>query len=135
MPKDITEIEKQIGSFYSIISGRKDEARNWEAFKSLFTEKALLSIHGKTDGAVNSYGVEEYIMRLESFLKTRGFFEYSKSNAVKITGGISMVHNVYEAYGDSQKTQFIKEGNNYISLAQEGSSWKIVNMLWEDSKK
>lgn len=135
MVNDILEIEQQINSFYALISGEKGKSRDWESFRSLFTGRALLSIRGKINNAVNSYGVEEYIGRLESFLQASDFFEYTKSNTVNFIGNISMVHNVYEAYEDSSKTKYIKEGNNYVSLAHDGSSWKIVNMLWEDCSK
>ncbi len=135
MSKDIFEIEKQINSFYTIISGRKDETREWESFRSLFTGRASLSICGKSNQPIISYGVEEYISHLEPFLRSSDFFEYTKANTFKITGNISMVHNIYEAYVDSQKTRLIKEGNNYVSLVRDGFSWKIVNMLWEDCVK
>jgi hypothetical protein len=132
---DILEIEREINSFYAIISGRKDETREWESFKSLFTGRAMLSICGKPNHTISSYSIEEYIARLESFLRSSDFFEYTKSNTFKITGNISMVHNVYEAYEDRRKTRFIKEGNNYVSLVRDGLSWKIQNMLWEDCVK
>ena len=132
MSNNIFEIEKRIDSFYAIISGRKGEPREWESFKSLFADKAMLSVFGKSNKTMSSYNVEEYIARLELFFQSNDFFEYTRSNTFKITGNICMVHNIYEAYEDDSKTRFIKMGNNLISLVCEGSSWKIVNMLWED---
>ena len=135
MNKEMDRIELCIKSFYEIISGRTGDIRDWSKFRDLFIASATLSIRRVDDKGypqISSYGIEAYINNLQKFLATKDFFEYSTSNDIRIFGNICSICNEYEAYGDSGKQIFLKNGKNIVSMVFDGKAWKITSMLWQD---
>lgn len=129
------EINSLIDSFYSIISGKADEPRNWERFKGLFFTNAHLTTmryNINNECIALPVDVETYIIGLERFLKTKDFYEYGFSYEVKISSNIAQVYSKYEAKLSPTDDDPIKKGVNLVQLANNGNGWKIVSMVWED---
>lgn len=129
-------IIKQITLFYSILSGARSDTRDWGKFKELFFNNATLCSFKQF--ANNSQSsilcIDEYIIRINVFLKENDFYEYSTKIEVKIFGNICIVNNEYEAFADYDRSIFIKKGTNLISMLCDCGKWRIVNMLWQDDK-
>ncbi len=64
----------------------------------------------------------------------KAFYEQEIHNIVEVFGNIAHVFSAYEAWADGDKTKFLKRGINSIQLFNDGLSWKIVNMIWDDER-
>lgn len=42
--------------------------------------------------------------------------------------------STYEAWGDADKTVFLKRGINSIQFFFDGANWKVVSMIWDDER-
>ena len=129
------EIEKLIERFYSIISGKKEEDRDWNSFKSLFfTNSHLMSVkyNSNNECITTPQDVESYIIRLEKFLRTNDFYEYGFNYKINVLGNIAYVYSEYEAKTSLECNIPLKTGVNLVQLVKHDNKWKIINMLWED---
>lgn len=129
------EIENLINEFYKIISGKKNQERNWELFKALFSPEAKLLPLRHTDNINNimSYSIDEYINRLESFLAENDFYEYGENYKIKVFNNLAYAYTEYKAKRNEHDKIFIKKGINLIHFVNNGQRWYISSMQWEDS--
>lgn len=129
------EIKGLIDTFYEIISGKAEEKRDWDRFRSLFFSRAQL-IHNKISDERKCQtipcDVESYISRLSEVLAKKDFYEYGYDYEIEICGNIAQAKSKYEAKAAQNHTTPIKSGTNLVQLINDGSKWKIMNMLWED---
>lgn len=128
-------IKELIDNFYRIISGKVEENRNWNDFRTLFfTNAHLMSMRFNSNRECVSVPVdiESYILGLDKFLKTKDFYEYGFNYEINIWGNIAQVYSEYEAKKTLEDNEPIKKGVNLVQLINNGSGWKILNMLWQD---
>jgi hypothetical protein len=129
------EIKELIDSFYAIISGKSEEERDWDSFKSLFFSNAhLMSVRFDNYKEVISFpvDVQTYISGLEKFLKTKDFYEHGFNYEIHIFGNIAHVYSEYEAKASLEDITPIRSGVNLVQLINAGDRWRILNMLWQD---
>jgi hypothetical protein len=129
------EIKKLIDNFYSIISGKEEEERDWNSFRTLFYGNAHLTstrFNSNNECIAIPKDVESYISGLDKFLKSNEFYEYGFNYEISIIGNISQVHSEYEAKKSLKDNNPIKKGVNLVQLINDGHRWRIVSMLWED---
>jgi len=129
------EIKYLIDKFYDIISGKPEEERNWESFKSLFfTNAHLMStrFNGNKECISLPLDIEAYISVLDKFLKTKNFYEYGLNYEISVFGNIAHVYSEYEAKTCLDDNTPIKRGVNLVQLVSDKGEWKIVSMLWQD---
>lgn len=124
-------ITNVINGFYSIISGKATEKRDWTCFKKLFTEDAKLKIINKKVTALQM-DIDTYILRVGNFLKEQDFYEYGLNYKIEIFKNIASVYSEYEAKRSLTDEAIIKRGVNLIHLYNDGNGWKITSMLWQD---
>src|ERR1700704_2811409 len=86
-PEDVTSPEAIVAAVYSVISGGKGQARDWDRMRSLFVPDARLipavsasANSGPTHNDVVMLTVDGYIERNGSRLTSGGFFERSIHN-------------------------------------------------------
>ena len=135
MSKNEKEIRDVIKRFYALISGNRDEKRDWGSFRKLFFQSARLIPHNFGDErtyATKSYDVETYIESLESYLNKNNFFEEGVIHKIDIHSSIAQVDSTYIAKTDPGDIKPLKRGKNYIQLLNDGTDWKLVSMLWEN---
>ncbi|QVK17660.1 hypothetical protein KHQ81_12515 [Mycoplasmatota bacterium] len=128
-------ITKVINEFYRIISGKSNEKRDWVYFKNLFTKDAIIKpiiINEENEVLSLQIDVNQYILKVNNFLKEHDFYEYGLNYEIKTYKNIANVYSMYEAKKSKEHEEIIKRGVNLIHLFNDGSGWKISNMLWQD---
>ncbi|RNF83743.1 hypothetical protein EER27_10245 [Lysobacter psychrotolerans] len=64
----------------------------------------------------------------------RSFYELEVQNIIEVFGNIAHAFSTYEAWEDAEKTKFVKRGINSIQFYNDGQSWRIVSMIWDDER-
>ncbi|WP_444930338.1 hypothetical protein ACJJIF_21750 [Microbulbifer sp. SSSA002] len=131
------EIKKVVDELYSGISGPAGFQRDWKRQEALFLPYAKMirtsvDKNGKPQSTILS--VQEYPENFESLIAGRPFYEVEIHNIIEQFGNIAHAFSVYEAWADKEKTQFLKRGINSIQLLNDGESWKVVHMIWDDER-
>ncbi|WHI46242.1 hypothetical protein ACJJIW_13115 [Microbulbifer sp. JMSA004] len=135
--KDKLKIQKVIDELYSGISGPAGFKRDWKRQESLFTSDAkMIRTFVDSNGMPQStiLTVQEYPENFENLIAGRPFYEIEIHNIIERFGNIAHAFSIYEAWSDKERTQFIKRGVNSIQLLNDGESWKVVHMIWDDER-
>ncbi|GAA3569382.1 hypothetical protein [Snuella lapsa] len=122
-----------VKALYEVISGEKEEKRNWEFFKYLFLPDAKLIAYGKdAEGAqkVRFMSPNNYINNAGEWMVENGFFEKEIHREIEVFGNIAHVFSTYEAYTSADKEIPMLRGINSIQLLNDGERWWIVNIFW-----
>jgi hypothetical protein len=140
--KDYTEnvltIDSTINSLYTVISGEKDEERDWDLFKFLFYPNAKLIASGRNkegEVQVRYMKPEEYIKGSGKWLVENGFFEKEIHRIENTFGSISQVFSTYETFHSEKDKDPFMRGINSIQLFNDGKRWWIVNVYWSQETK
>ncbi|MCO1334062.1 hypothetical protein MO867_06870 [Microbulbifer sp. OS29] len=131
------KIKKILSMLYKVISGPKGFNRDWEQQQALFTPHAKLirtSIDKEGKPQTTIMNILDYPNNFDQLIAGRAFYEIEMHNIIEIFGNIAHAFSTYEAWGDKNKTQFIKRGINSIQFLNDGTSWKIVHMIWDDER-
>lgn len=122
-----------IHNLYSVISGDKGQARDWDLFRFLFIPEARLIPTGlKEDGGfgIRSISVEEYIETSGKWLVENGFFENEIARQSNSYGSISQVFSSYETFRTKKDNEPFMRGINSIQLFYDGDRWWITTIFW-----
>ena len=129
----VKSIDGIVNEVLNIITGKKDESRNWESFRILFTPNAQLSVlnHDSLGHAkMNSYSLEEFVRIGMKFYEGDGFLEYEITKTVDEYNGIAHVFQSYRA----EELDIIEEGINSYQLIFDGERWWISSILWTSNR-
>lgn len=132
--KQVETLDSTIETLYSVISGDKGQARNWELFKFLFHKDAKLIPTGKTEEGLfdaNYMTPDGYIERAGKWLVENGFHEVEISRNIQTFGNIVQVFSTYESYKSKSDTEPFMRGINSIQLLNDGKRWWIINIYWQ----
>jgi hypothetical protein len=133
-PADVASSEAIIAALYDVISGGRNQDRDWDRFRSLFTSGARLIVGAPSpDGRVPSRNmtVEEYIVSADPFLKRDGFWERELARRVERYGNVAHVFSTYESRVNSADSPPFSRGINSIQLITNGERWWVVTILWD----
>jgi hypothetical protein len=130
-------IQALIAEMYSIISGPAGHQRDWKREAELFMPYAHMirtsvDEHGNPQATVMR--AADYPANFESIMAGRAFFEVEVQNIIEVFGNIAHAFSTYEAWRDADRTDFIKRGINSIQFYNDGTTWRIVNMIWDDER-
>lgn len=129
----VSSLDSTLETLYSVISGEKGEARDWDLFRYLFHRDAKLIPTGKDaegQDAVRFMTVEEYIESSGRYLEDNGFFEKEIHRATESFGPITHVFSTYESYHSKKDDAPFARGINSIQLFNDGERWWVVNIYW-----
>ena len=129
----VLSLDDTIKSLYNVISGEKDEERNWKQFKFLFKPDAKLIPAGKDKYKfvkVNYMSPDDYIKKSGKWLVENGFIEKEISRRVNTFGDIAHVFSTYESFHSKVDEAPFMRGINSIQLFNDGERWWIINILW-----
>lgn len=132
--KDYESIESIIKATYNVISGGKDEQRDWDRFRALFYPNARLVPTGKgPDGTfgASSRTPDEYIKASEPFLMKNGFYEKEISRKAEVFGNIAHVFSTYEARNSLSDEKPFLRGINSFQLFNDGKRWWVLTIFWQ----
>jgi hypothetical protein len=134
-PDDVKSPEAILNAVYSVISGAKGQARDWDRMRSLFIPDARLipattsATGGHTDAVVLT--IDGYISRSQGRMTTSGFFEHSIHNEIEQFGNIVQVWSTYESrHSPDDPTPFTR-GINSFQLLKDGDRYWVVNIFWD----
>jgi hypothetical protein len=129
----VLTLDNTLKSLYGVISGEKDEKRNWKQFKYLFKPDAKLIPSGKNNAGiyqVRYMSPDDYIKSSGKWLVENGFFEKEISRRVNTFGGIAQVFSTYESFYSEKDTEPFMRGINSIQLLNDGERWWVINIYW-----
>ena len=138
-PDDVKSPEAILNAVYSVISGGKGQARDWDRMRSLFVPDARLipavTAPAANGGAVRSDAimltVDGYIERSGSRLTSDGFFERSIHNEIEQFGNIVQVWSTYESRHNLDDAKPFARGINSFQLLKDGDRYWVVNIFWD----
>ncbi|WP_179019950.1 hypothetical protein [Winogradskyella forsetii] len=131
--KNVATLDSTIATLYSVISGDKGEARNWELFKHLFRKDAKLIPTGKNkkgETTIRYMSPEDYINTSGKWLVDNGFHEVEIQRETQTFGNISHVLSTYESYKSKDDEKPFMRGINSIQLFNDGKRWWVINIYW-----
>jgi len=130
----VATIDTTIETLYSVISGEKGEARNWELFKHLFHKDAKLIPSGNNRQGVvgvRYLSADQYIATSGKWLLENGFFEEEIGRKTDRFGNMAQVFSTYESFRSKSETKPFMRGINSIQLLNDGKRWWIINIYWQ----
>jgi hypothetical protein len=137
--EDVKSPEAVLNAVYSVISGAKGQARDWDRMRSLFVPDARLipavAASAANGGAAHSDAifltVDGYIERSGSRLTSDGFFEHSIHNEIEQFGNIVQVWSTYESRHNLEDAKPFARGINSFQLLKDGDRYWVVNIFWD----
>lgn len=120
-----------VEALYAVISGPVGEARDWDRFRTLFTEHARMTVvtPGEDGVRIASLSPEDYIERAGPNLVRLGFTETETRRRTYQYGEMATILSGYEGVRmDTGET--IAVGINTLVLVQQDGAWKIVSIAW-----
>jgi hypothetical protein len=138
-PEDVKSPEAILNAVYSVISGAKGQARDWDRMRSLFVPDARLipavAASAANGGAAHSdvvmLTVDGYIERNGSRLTSDGFFERFIHNEIEEFGNIVQVWSTYESRHSPDDAKPFARGINSFQLLKDGDRYWVVNIFWD----
>lgn len=131
-PADVASPDAIVAALYDVISGPKNQARDWNRFRSLFAPGARMIPSGKRPDGSMSFRVqtpEDYIERSGKVLLELGFAEKEIFRKTEQFGPLVHVFSTYEARRDGDVKPFLR-GINSIQLFNDGKRWWILTVAW-----
>jgi hypothetical protein len=132
-PEDVKSPEAILAAVYSVISGGKGQARDWDRMRSLFIPDARLipatASKGHTDAVILT--IDGYIARSNGRMTTTGFFEHSIHNEIEQFGNIVQIWSTYESRHNLDDPTPFARGINSFQLLKDGDRYWVVNIFWD----
>jgi hypothetical protein len=129
---DVKSVDSTIAALYEVISGEKNESRDWDRFKNLFTAEAkLIPTFISKEGNVAYHAITpaEYEISFTKNIPQRGFFEREISNITESYGNIVHVFSTYETR-EEKNGKVTMRGINSIQLLKSNDRYYIMNIFW-----
>ena len=136
--KDHESIDSIIKATYDVISGPKNQERDWDRFRALFYTGARLIPSGKgQDGVIRAQtnGPDDYIKRSEPFLLKNGFFEQEIARKSEVFANLAHVFSTYEGRNNLDDEKPFLRGINSFQLLNDGKRWWILTIFWMAESK
>lgn len=136
--RKVQTLDSTIETLYSVISGEAGEKRDWELFKYLFTEDAMLIPSGPNEEGKVGYRAmtpQGYIETSGVWLEENGFFEKEIFRVTETFGSVTHIFSTYESYRSESDEEPFTRGINSIQLMNDGERWWVVNIYWTGERK
>lgn len=128
---DVNSIDAIIDALYDVISGPKEQARDWERFYSLFDSDArLIFASGDTMSGFQTRTPQGYREVAEASFAANNFYETEISRDTDIYGNIAHVFSTYAGRRSPEGQPFLR-GINSIQLARKDGRWFIETIFWQ----
>jgi hypothetical protein len=138
--KSLENPDSLIHQFYKVLSGPAGE-RNWELYKSLFHEKAILgAVRKDAQGheTYSSFTPSEYTSRNGEFFRTNGFYV---EQTHCITEGFGNIMHLFSTYKfrvtgkDGVQGQQTGRGINSFQLIYDANRWWIISIQYINERQ
>ncbi len=131
---DVASMDAILDALYDVISGPKEQARDWHRMRSLFVPGArVIPTHADKQGIVKAdvMSVDEFIAMAGPVLHKEGFYERESHRTVDRYGAIAQVFSTYESRHTSSDADPFQRGINSIQLLFDGQRWWVVTIYWQ----
>lgn len=132
--KDVQTLDSTLKTLYSVISGEKGEARDWDKFKYLFHPDAKLIPTGPSENGLinaNFMTTDDYVELAGKWLVENGFHEVEIHRTTNTFGSVTQVFSTYESYKSKNDEKPFARGINSIQLLNDGKRWWVINIYWQ----
>ena len=129
----VATLDSTLTTLYQVMSGEKEEERDWQLFKYLFHPDAKLIPSGKNkegDYLVRYLSPQQYIDFSGQWLVDNGFYEKEISRKTDTFGNITQVFSTYESFYSKTDEKPFMRGINSIQLLYDGKRWWVINIYW-----
>ena len=134
---DHDSIDTLVAALYAVISGPKDQKRDWKRFEALFLPGARLqTLTLGRDGKRRFVTMTpaDYVKRSGKWAEGNGLFEKETHRSLDMYGHIAHVFSSYELRVGEVDKQADLTGINSIQCCQVDGKWRILSLLWEDAR-
>ena len=133
-PADVASIDAIIEAVYEVISGDAGDARDWDRFRSLFTDGATLSAvvrnpQGEIVRAIMT--PRSYVDGPGRSLEQTGFHEVEINRVTEQYGLIAHAFSTYESRRLATDRDPFTRGINSFQLMNDGTRWWVVSIYWQ----
>jgi hypothetical protein len=127
------QLDELIRVFYEVISFEEGGAPDWQAMRALFSEHARIT--RVTPEAVDYMDLAAFRNMAEELIEVGAFTSFHEREVARRAdryGNVMHVASAYETRISPHARDFIERGINSLQLVQEGGSWKILSLCWDD---
>ncbi|MEL0650593.1 hypothetical protein V6246_04110 [Algibacter sp. TI.3.09] len=133
--ENFATVNNVVNTLYDVVSGKKDEERDWKLFKLLFHPDAKLITAGRNNERefqVKFMGAADYMKSSSKWIASNGFVKKEMLRKTEEYGRMAHVFSSYKTYNteDENKEDSEMRGINSIQLLNDGERWWILNMYW-----
>ena len=132
--EDVSTVDGLIKAVYKVISGPKDQPRDWARMRTLFFPGARMVpivIQPAGSVAVPILSVDDYIARSGPLIERIGFQEREVARRIEQFGNVTHVWSTYEGTGEGLPPL---RGINSIQLINDGTRWWILHLVWDHER-
>lgn len=124
------QIQQTIDTVYAAISGPVGSPRDWDAFRSVFSEDARLFTI--TAEGLRGGSVEDYIALSDKALVSYGFREAELVNRIEVYGQLAQAWSSYEGHFVRDAEPGSVRGINSFQLQRQADgTWRVHSLLWQ----
>lgn len=119
---------------YGLLSGPAEDARDWDAVRSLFLPEAILhSELSLPDGSHQSgtWTVGEFCEAAAAEYAENGFWEREIAARVECFENIAQVWTTYESRVGSPDSEPVGRGINAVLLLRRDGVWRIASLVFQ----
>lgn len=129
---DTKTVDSTVKALYDVISGGKDQPRDWDRFRNLFAPGARMTPTFKRESKFGAMplSAEDYVTKAGPALLKDGFFEREIGRKSDVYGPIAHVFSVYESRLKSPEEKPFEKGVNSIQLTFDGDRWWVQSITW-----
>jgi len=129
--EDLQSPRAIVQALHELVSAEAGEQRDWDRFRDLFLDGAMLSVAIKsprTPGIIAATP-EELIAQTETNYATTGFHELPLIYQVEEYGAMALVTNSFEVKLRRNDAEPLMRGLNHFQLLHDGERWWIVSNI------
>jgi hypothetical protein len=130
----IHALDETLREMYAVISFPEGGEPDWEEMKRVFHRQARFT--RITPEGIDYFDLQSFqAMAME--MLDRGvytaFFEEEIARRMQIFGSMAHVLSAYQTKRSADAASYLARGVNSIQLLWEGSSWRVLSLLWDEA--
>ena len=127
-------IDHVINTLYKSISFSKNQAPDYETFKSLFANNGkLISVKDTSSFSLTPADYEKMMNQQRNSGSLQAFMESELHRTTEQFGNIAHVFSTYKSEVKNAQGTVTERGINSIQLMQTSKGWKVVSLIWQEA--
>lgn len=129
-PQDVVTIDAIVTAFYEVISGPAGAPRQWNRDAALYLPGTRFVT--TTGDGIRIETRDEYVRRVDPWLREHGFFETEVDRDTQCFGGVAHVLSTYESRREPGGPP-VARGKNSLQIVHDGRRWWIAAAAWNST--